>query len=259
MLRSWQETFHLIRELAVTDFKLKYQGSVMSYLWSLIKPLSMFGVMYLVFVKFLHQNINPVSLFLGIVLWSYFSDFTSSGLKSIVDRGDLIRKIYFPRAIIVIASSLSAFITLLLNLLAVFVFMVFTGTTPTIEAPLFLLLLVELYILALGASLFLSALYVRFRDISHIWEVMLQVLFYSSGILYVLNAVPVGFRPWLAINPIVQIVQDARNVLTNVPVPSSMDILGFGIGLIPYAIPAVVLALGVWVFTVSSKNFAENV
>jgi len=231
----------------------------MSYLWSLIKPLSSFAVMYLVFVKFLHTDINPVSLFLGIVLWSYFSEFTTSGLKAIVDRGDLIRKIYFPRAIIVIASSLSAFITLLLNLLAVFVFMIFTGTAPTIEAPLFLLLLIELYALALGASLFLSALYVRFRDIAHIWEVIMQALFYSSGILYVLSAVPAGFRPWLAINPIVQIVQDSRNVLTNVPVLSSMDVLGGVIGIVPYVLPFIVLAIGIWVFTVSSKNFAENV
>jgi len=231
----------------------------MSYLWSLIKPLSSFAVMYLVFVKFLHTDINPVSLFLGIVLWSYFSEFTTSGLKAVVDRGDLIRKIYFPRAIIVIASSLSAFITLLLNLLAVFVFMIFTGTAPTIEAPLFLLLLIELYALALGASLFLSALYVRFRDIAHIWEVIMQALFYSSGILYVLSAVPAGFRPWLAINPIVQIVQDSRNVLTNVPVLSSMDVLGGAIGIVPYVLPFIVLAIGIWVFTVSSKNFAENV
>jgi ABC-2 type transport system permease protein len=258
MLRSWQETLHLIRELAVTDFKLKYQGSVMSYLWSLIKPLSSFAVMYLVFVKFLNTNIDPVSLFLGIVLWSYFSDFTSSGLKSIVDRGDLIRKIYFPRAIIVIASSLSAFITLLLNLLAVFVFMLFSGTAPSIEAPLFLLLLVELYALALGMSLILSALYVRFRDISHIWEVILQVLFYSSGILYVLSAVPAAFQPILSLNPIVQIVQDARNVLTTIHVTSSADVLGMLV-FIPYILPFVLLGLGILIFNASSKSFAENV
>lgn len=258
MLRSWQETLHLIRELAVTDFKLKYQGSVMSYLWSLIKPLSSFGVMYLVFVKFLGTDINPVSLFLGIVLWSYFSDFTSSGLKSIVDRGDLIRKIYFPRAIIVIASSLSAFITLLLNLLAVIVFMVITGTVPSVEAPLFLLLLVELYALALGASLVLSALYVRFRDISHIWEVILQILFYSSGILYVLSAVPASFRGILALNPIVQIVQDARNVLTTIHVTSSADVLGWWAA-VPYVIPFIALGLGILVFNAMSKHFAENV
>lgn len=259
MLRSWQETAHLIRELAITDFKLKYQGSVMSYLWSLIKPLASFAVMYLVFVKFLNTQIDPASLFLGIVLWSYFSDFTSSGLKSIVDRGDLIRKIYFPRAIIVIASSLSAFITLLLNLLAVFVFMAFSGQWPTLQAPLFLLLLVELYALALGASLILSALYVRFRDISHIWEVILQILFYSSGILYVLSAVPTAFQSWLAVNPIVQIVQDSRNVLTPIHVTASSDVLSGMLLFIPYAIPFVVLGLGIWIFNASSKGFAENV
>lgn len=232
----------------------------MSYLWSLIKPLSMFGVMYLVFVKFLHQNINPVSLFLGIVLWSYFSEFTNSGLKSIVDRGDLIRKIYFPRAIIVIASSLSAFITLLLNLLAVGVFMILMREVPTIDAPFFLLLLVELYILSLGAALILSALYVRFRDIAHIWEVVLQALFYSSGVLYVLNAVPAAYRFWLSLNPIVQIIQDARNILiSSSPVISTTDVLGLPVGFIPYVLPVLVLGIGVWIFTASSKSFAENV
>lgn len=258
MLRSWQETLHLIRELAVTDFKLKYQGSVMSYLWSLIKPLASFGVMYLVFVKFLHTAIDPVSLFLGIVLWSYFTDFTSSGLRSIVDRGDLIRKIYFPRAIIVVASSLSAFITLLLNLLAVVVFMLITRTVPSLDSPLLLLLLVELYVLSLGASLILSALYVRFRDIAHIWEVVLQVLFYASGILYVLSAVPLGYRTWLALNPIVQIVQDARNALITAHVTSSVDVLGI-LAVVPYVLPIITLGLGIWIFTASSKSFAENV
>lgn len=231
----------------------------MSYLWSLIKPLASFAVMYLVFVKFLNTSIDPASLFLGIVLWSYFSDFTSSGLKSIVDRGDLIRKIYFPRAIIVIASSLSAFITLLLNLLAVFVFMAFNGQLPSLSAPLFILLLIELYALALGASLILAALYVRFRDISHIWEVVLQILFYSSGILYVLSAVPVAFQAWLAVNPIVQIVQDARNVLTPIHVTASADVLSGLLMFVPYAIPFVVLGLGIVIFNASSKGFAENV
>lgn len=259
MLQSWHETVHLIRELAITDFKLKYQGSFMSYLWSLLKPLASFGIMYLVFVKFLHTNINPVHLFLGIVLWSYFSDFTSNGLSSIVNHGDLIRKIYFPRAIIVVASSISAFITLLLNLVAVAIFMLLVGTLPSIQFPLFLLLLLELYVLALGTSLILAALYVRFRDISHIWEVVLQLLFYSSGILYELKAVPPNYRFPLALNPIVQIVQDARNTVTNVTVISSSEVLNGLTVVVPYLIPFVVLAFGIFVFQKSSKSFAENV
>lgn len=259
MLHSWRETAHLIRELAITDFKLKYQGSALSYLWSLFKPLASFGIMYLVFVKFLNTPIDPVALFLGIVLWSYFSDFTSNALKSIVERGDLIRKIYFPRAVIVIASSVSAFITLLLNLLAVLVFMLIMGHLPSMQAPLFILLLAELYILALGVSLILASLYVRFRDISHIWEVGLQLLFYSSGILYVLSIVPKDFQPLLAINPIVQIVQDARNALTQTHVLSSVEILPGLLALVPYAIPFVVLGLGILIFQKSSKSFAENV
>ena len=259
-MHTWRETTELIRELAITDFKLKYQGSVMSYLWSLLKPLASFFILYLVFVMILNTGMDPVFLLLGIVLWSYFSDFTSSGLASIVDRGDLIRKIYFPRAIIVIASSLSAFITLLLNLVVVIVFMALTRTMPSVEAPLLLLLLVELYVFSLGVSFILSALYVRFRDISHIWEVALQLLFYSSAILYKLSDVPQIYAAILAYNPIVQIIQDARNVLTTHYTLSSSDVIGSPLlALVPYLIPFIVLGLGIFVFQKSSKTFAEDV
>lgn len=257
--KNWQNNLHLVRELALTDFKLKYQGSVMSYLWSLVKPLSSFTIMYVIFVKFLNIDIDPAALFLGIVMWNYFADLTSGGLKSIVDNGGLIRKIYFPHSIIVIASSLSAFITLVLNLIAVFIFMIIVKSSINITAPFLIIYLVELYVIALGASLLLSSLYVRFRDISHIWEVVLQILFYSSGVLYVISAVPNVFRPILAMNPLVQIVQDSRNVLLSNHILSSSDVLAWPLCLIPYTAPIIILVVGLLTFKKMSKNFAENV
>jgi ABC-2 type transport system permease protein len=260
MHNQWKETAGLVRELALTEFKLKYQGSAVSYLWSLLKPMASFVILYIVFVKILNTGIEPVVLFLGIVLWTYFSDFTSGGLKSIVERGDLIRKVYFPRSIIVIASSVSAFITLLLNLVAVGVFMAIIGTQPSIYAPLLIVILIELYILALGISLILSALYVRFRDVSHIWEVALQLLFYSSAILYPLSVVPKEIINFVALSPIVQIVQDARRALVDPAIPSIMDVIDTTwLAFIPYSLPFIILGVGVLVFKKSAKSFAENV
>src|ERR1035437_8384562 len=119
--------FSLIRELAITDFKLKYQGSIFGYLWSLMKPLAIFGVLYLVFTVFVRIPSKiphfPVYLLLGIVLWNYFAESPTVGMPSIVEKGDLIRKVYFPRIVIVIANSLSALITLLLNLIVIAGFM----------------------------------------------------------------------------------------------------------------------------------------
>jgi ABC-2 type transport system permease protein len=165
----------LVRELAITDFKLKYQGSLIGYLWSLVKPLAIFGVLYLVFTVFVRIGSGidnyPLYLLVGIVLWSYFAEATSIALHSIVDRGDLIRKVYFPKFILLIASSISATITLFLNLAIIVIFMALSNVGPTLKMLLFPLILLELYSLALGVSLLLSSLYVRFRDLWHLWDV----------------------------------------------------------------------------------------
>jgi ABC-2 type transport system permease protein len=127
--KTSQNYWGLVRELAAADFKLKYQGSVFGYFWSLMKPLAIFGVLYLVFTVFVRipSDIKdyPVYLLLGIVLWNYFAESTSNGMRSIVDKSDLIRKVYFPRIVILLGSSISALITLLLNLLVIVTFMIF--------------------------------------------------------------------------------------------------------------------------------------
>ena len=119
----------LLRELVITDFKLRYQGSVLGYLWSLLKPLMLFAIMYVVFVHFLRfgKNIEhfAVAMLLGIVMWTFFTEATGQGMQAIVSRGDLIRKINFPKYIIVVSGTISALINLTLNLVVVFVFIIF--------------------------------------------------------------------------------------------------------------------------------------
>lgn len=259
-----QKNRALLSELVRTDFKLRYQGSVLGYAWSLLRPLLLFLILYIVFVKFLKigQGVPnyPIYLLLGIVLWNFFNEMTTQSLGSIVGRGDLIRKIRIPRWIIVLSSSISALINLGLNLVVIFVFALISDM-DLLQSSLWLpLLLVELYLFALGLSLFLSAAYVKYRDVSYIWEVMLQAGFYVTPILYPLALITnVTVQKILLLNPVAQVIQDARETFVT---PSSLtitEVYGSSLAhLFPIALAVLVFVLGAWYFRKESKYFAEN-
>ena len=254
--------FDLIRQLAITDFKIKYQGSIIGYAWSLVKPLAMFGVLYLVFTMFVKigsstQN-YALYLLIGVVLWTYFADATLTSMRSISDKGDMMRKVYFPRIAIVISASISSVITLLLSLVVVFIFIVAAGITPGWNALWFIPLLLELFVLCIALAFILSALFIKYRDVGHIWELALQLLFYASAIIYPLNIVPVRFQKIILLNPITQIVQDARFFLVSKETITAKQILPAPLELIPYLIPFVLLIAGYFYFEKAAKNFAEE-
>jgi ABC-2 type transport system permease protein len=255
----------LLAELVRTDFKLRYQGSVLGYAWSLLRPLLLFLILYIVFVKFLKLGNDiphfPIYLLLGIVLWNFFNEMTVLSLGSIVGRGDLIRKIRIPRWIIVLSSSISALINLFLNLLVVLVFMIFNKVDLLQTALWFPLILIEIYLFALGLSLFLSAAFVKFRDIGYIWEVILQAGFYMTPILYPLSKIPnVTFQKLILINPMAQSIQDARYSLISHDTTTIWRIFDKGpYTLIPFAIVVITLLLGLVYFRKESKFFAENI
>lgn len=255
----------LLRELVITDFKLRYQGSVLGYAWSLLRPLLLFLILYVVFVEFLRLGRDiphfPIYLLLGIVLWSFFSEMTNQSLSSIVARGDLIRKIRIPRWIIVLSSSVSAFINLGLNLLVVAVFMMVNGVDVSYSAMWFPFILGEIYVFALGVSLFLAALFVKYRDVSHIWEVVLQALFYLTPILYPLALITnVTLQKALLVNPMAQAIQDARNTLVTPDTLTVAEVFGTPAArLLPLLFSVVVLICGILYFKKEAKNFAENI
>ncbi len=253
----------LIKELALTDFKLKYQASVMGYLWSLAKPLMLFSVLYVVFTRFLKIGSNiehyPVYLLLGVVIWGFFTEITASSLDAIVGKGELIRKIYFPRNVLLLSRSITALLTFALNLLAVLAFILATGVQLTPRAFLFPFVVLELFVLTVGIGFFLSALFVRFRDISHIWEIVLQALFYATPILYPLSLVPTRYANLLLLSPVAQIIQDARYLLITPQTITAWNTLVWKYVWIPYTVPFVVLGLGLLVFNKSAAKFAEEV
>lgn len=257
----------LLRELVVTDFKLRYQGSVLGYLWSLLKPLFLFAVLYVVFVHFLRFGSDvehfPVYLLLGVVMWSFFTEATTQGMQAIVSRGDLIRKINFPKYIIVISGTISALINLLFNLAVVGIFMVINGVDIKSSALLFPLNILELYVLALAIAFFLSATYVKFRDMGHIWEVVLQAAFYATPILYPISLVverSYQAAQVMLLNPIAQTIQDARyNLITNETPTTSSLISNPFLRITPYILVLIFIVLASWYFKKSQKSFAENI
>lgn len=255
----------LLAELVRTDFKLRYQGSFLGYAWSLLRPLFMFVILYIVFVKVypLGKGVAhyPVYLFVGIVLWNFFAEMTQQSLGSIVGRGDLIRKIRIPRWIIVFSSSISALINLSLNLVVVGIFMVVNHVDiykTSLVAPL---LLAEVYLFALGVSLFLSALFVKFRDIGYIWEVILQAGFYLTPILYPLSRITnLDLQKLFFMNPMAQAIQDLRySLVTHDAITIHRVFNGGWYSFIPIGIVGILLVGGLLYFKSQANSFAENI
>lgn len=255
----------LLSELVRTDFKLRYQGSVLGYAWSLLRPLMIFLILYLVFVQVLGVGSDiphfPVYLLLGIVLWNFFTEMTSQSLGAIVVRGELIRKIKIPRWIIVLSSSFSALINLMLNMVVVVVFMVISRVELTPHVFLLPLTLLQIYVFALGMSLFLSAAYVKYRDVNYIWEVLIQGGFYATPILYSMSLIPnVTIQKLMFMNPLAQTIQNARYELITQETTTIKTVFDGGwFALIPIGITILVLLGGIAYFRKESKFFAENI
>ena len=271
--RGMRRHLNLTRELAVTQFKLKYTGSVLGYLWSLLKPLMTFAIMYAVFDRLLHAGKTSdrftMQLLVGIVIWTFFAETTITAVNTIVVNGNLINKASFPRAILVVASSLTSLMTFAINLtLIVLIAGLSHNLTLGWHSLAVFPLLIELYALVIGISLLLSALFVFYRDLGHIWEIFTQLLFYGSAVVFPLslsgtvrNGVlePIRIMRVIALNPVTQIIEDVRHALvTQDPrVPWTATLLGARI-LFPLAVTVTVAVVGLGVFQRLAPRFSEN-
>lgn len=257
----------LVKQLVITEFKLRYQGSVLGYLWSLLKPLFLFTILYFVFVHFLKIGAGipdwPLSMLLGIVLWNFFAEITNGGLGSVVARGDVIRKINFPKYVIVLASSVSALINLVLNFAIIIIFMVISGVHLSWSALLTPLYILELFVLGVGLSFILAALFVKLRDINYVWEIVMQALFYGSAVIYPIAMVieqSHALATLLLINPVAHAIQGVRHNLINEANPTLYTLTdNIWISLIPVAITLIILIIGAWIFKRRSPYFAEEI
>ena len=262
--RDRTSSIRLITRLAVTSFKLRYSSSALGYAWSLVRPLLLFGMLYLFFALLLLRGRTaagenfPAQLLVGIVAWTFFAEATMSAAVSIAANAEMLHRARFPRWVLVLAAVLSSAITLAINAFLVIalglVFHWYTIGLQTLWVPL---LLLELSVLALGLGLLLSAFYVYYRDLGYIWEIALQFLFYASAIVFPFTLVPVGLRWVVALNPVAQITEDLRRSLVTDQIPWSASILGSRLA-VPLAGVAVTLAAGALLFRALSARFGER-
>lgn len=257
----------LLKELVKTDFKLRYQGSVLGYLWALIRPLMMFAILYVVFAKLLRFGGDiphyPVYLLTGTSMWSFFTECTGQGIQSIVSRGDLLRKISFPKYIVVVSATLTAVINMLINLVVIIIFALINGVTPSLNWLLIPLSLIELYALSLGIAFLLGAINVKFRDITSIWDVLMQAMFYAVPIIYPISMVSETSQvaaKIILMNPISQAIQDIRyNLITSETITSWGYLNNIWAKILPILLVVVVLTLAAFFFRKKSKFFAEEI
>ena len=255
----------LLKELTKTDFKLRYQGSVLGYLWALLRPLMMFAILYVVFAKLLKIGGDiphyPVYLLCGTTMWSFFTECTSQGIQAIVNRGDLLRKISFPKYIVVVSATLTAVINMLINLLVIIIFALINGVTPSPTWLLAIPAIFELYLLSLGLAFLLGSINVKYRDITSIWDVLVQALFYAVPIIYPIAMVASTSEiaaKIILMNPISQAIQDIRFGLITTETITAWNYLASPVTIIPPLLVVTFLIFGAVVFRRKSKFFAEE-
>ncbi len=255
---------YLALTLAVTEFKLRFFGSALGYLWQLVRPLLLFGVLYVVFTQFVKLGgpvpFYPVVLLANIVLFTFFQEGTAA-VGSMVDHESLVRKIHFPRMAIPVSVVLTAGFNLVLNLGVVLLFAVASGVRPRwswLQAPLLVALLAAL---VLGLAMLLSALYVRYRDVKPIWEVVLQALFYATPVIYAVETIDVSeqVRELIMMSPVAAILEQFRHAVIDPGAPSAAAAAGGTAQLlVPFALLVGVLVVGYRVFDRAAPRIAEE-
>ncbi len=245
----------LLFEFVKTDFTLRYNNSILGFLWAVLKPLLMFSVMYFVFSFFMGNSVKYYSLYLlmGIFMYNFFQEVTTNGLNSLLQKKDIILKVNFKRYLAVIGSTLIAGINLGFNLLVSIVFFAFNHLLPSPQGILFFLLsIVILYILALAIAFFISILHVKFRDLQHIWEILMLIFFYLTPIVYPISIIKGKFSLVIYANPLTHILTFGRDILIDGKFSS---VLSTGIIL---ASSIILLFLGILFFQKNIKKIAEE-
>lgn len=249
--------------LAVTDWKLRFYGSVLGYVWQLVRPFAFFGVIYVVFTQIVDlgddiKNYGVYILF-ALVLFNFFSEVTNNCVRSLVSRENLLRKISFPRLAIPMAITLQGLFNLGGTLVAVFIFAAVSGVYPDAGWLELVPLILLLALLSSGVGMLLSVLYVRYRDIEPIWEVATQILFYASPVLYVTTLVDPCCREEYTAQPLAAIMAEMRHAVIDSTAPDLAGALGGSIRvLIPLAIIFGAFALGLWAFNREAPTIAEH-
>jgi len=259
---SWRRTLDLLYLIAVTEFKRTYFGTVLGYLWTLARPLMLFGVMLAVFTQAFELGGDiehyPVLLLLNIVLFGVFSESTTTAVTSVAAKEGIVRKTQFPRLVIPLAVVLTALFNLGLNLIVVFVFIFAFGVDPQWTWLLLPVIVLLLTVYATAVSMIVSALYPRYRDVAIIWSVTATALFYATPVLYPLEAVSGKLREFVSLNPLSPIFELAHRWIIDADAPGLVELTGGATRLlVPIGIYVATCVFAVWTFNREAPRIAE--
>jgi ABC-type polysaccharide/polyol phosphate export permease len=246
--------WRLFTTLTWTNFKMRYYGSILGYVWSLLKPLAMFGVLYVVFTVVMKQNAPHYKLFLllGIIIWDFFVSGTMAGMNGFIGNYQMIRKVYLPRIILVMAAVSSAFIGFFFNLIVFLAFAFLDGVDWSLRMLWFIPLVIALYLLVMGIGLILSIVVVKVRDTLSLWEVVTQLGFWFTPVMYPMSNVPEKFRFYEFLNPMSGILEYSRYVLIGL---GGLSKLGYCYVL---GVSLLVFFLGIAVFKWKEAEMVED-
>jgi ABC-2 type transport system permease protein len=255
--------FELLQLIAVTEFKKTYFGTVLGYVWSLVRPLMLFAVLLFVFTKIFRVGSGvpnyAVLLLLNVVLFTFFQEATSAAVTSVLNMESVVRKTQFPRLVIPLAVVLTCLFNFGLNLIVVFVFILAYGVAPMWTWLLLPTVVLVLTVLTTAVSMLLSSLYIRFRDVLIIWSVLVTMLFYATPVLYPLSIVPEKYQQILFLNPLTPLFVEARHWIIDPSAPNAVTAAGGWLDLAPSIL--IFLALcgtAVVVFNRAAPRIAEE-
>jgi ABC-2 type transport system permease protein len=253
----------LLYLISVTEFKKTYFGTVLGYVWSLLRPLLLFAVLLFVFTKIVRLGSSvphyPVLLLMNVVLFGFFSEATTTAVMSVVNQESVVRKTQFPRLVIPLSVVMTSLFNLAVNLVVVMIFVVAFGVHPEWTWLLSPLIVVVLFVFATAVSMLLSSLYVRFRDTAIIWSVIASALFYATPVIYPIEIVPERYRDLIMLNPLTAIFEQARKWIIDPSAPGAVSAAGGWTHLLPGA--AIFLgacAIGTWYFNREAPRIAEQ-
>lgn len=253
---NWKEYKELIWMLAITDFKLRYQDSFLGYIWALLQPLIMFLILNFVFSSMFAPNGDmkyyTIELLTSLMLFTFFSDGTTAGLRSLQAKSVLVTKIYIPRWTIILASTVNSFLVFITNLVIVVGFFAWYKLVPSWQSvAMFFMFILTLYIVIVAFSFLTAPLFVKFRDLEKIWNVITPALMYVSPIIYPLSMLPSEWHKYILLNPIAFIIHFNKEALIRNHLANFNQYISF------FAIVAIFFLIGIWVYNKQSKKIAE--
>jgi lipopolysaccharide transport system permease protein len=246
---------HLVAKIALNELKLRYKNSVLGLIWTLLEPLLIFVVLYFVFSYLMKLNVEhyQLFLFLGIICWDLLEKGTMMSLYSITGKPSLVKKVYFPREVLVLGMCFTALLMVFFEFVVFALFMLFLGVTPPPTSPIFLFIFLGEFLIVIGLSLSLAALNVYYKDVQYIWAVLMRAFFFLTPVIYPVTIYPPQYMGWFLLNPIARVIEASRKTLIYNALPNIPDVA------IIYFAAAVSLLVGYLIFTKLEPRFAEEV